>query len=37
MTFTWQKDDYTAQLQADLSDCTYEITGTDGGETLRIL
>lgn len=36
MTFTWRKDGYTAQLQADLADCTYEITGTGGGETLRI-
>lgn len=36
MTFTWRKDGYTAQLQADLVDCTYEITGTGGGETLRI-
>ena len=36
MIFTWQKEGYTAQLRADLAGCAYEITGTGGGETLRI-
>ena len=36
MIFTWQKEGYTSQLRADLAGCAYEITGTGGGETLRI-
>ena len=36
MTFTWQKEGYTAQLRADLAECSYEITGSGDGKTILI-